>query len=199
MEAHNHRVNAAEPAVKTAKYHIIAHIATLDHQCSMQFWSKMLPHMHDTLNMLRTSCNNKKLTTYEELNGKFDWNLTPISPPGTRGMIFIHPDSRNTFALHCGEAFTVGRARHHYRLLEFYVPTTRGYHISGTFRLDPTHWKLPIISEQDKKVVAATELLEQHKKFTPPPAIHKIKHIAIIRQLQAILSNNPRQRVDKAR
>ena len=42
VEAHNHRVNAAEPAVNTAKYHIIAHIATLDHQCPIQFWSKML-------------------------------------------------------------------------------------------------------------------------------------------------------------
>ena len=53
VEAHNHRVNAAEPAVKTAKYHIIAHIATLDHQCPIQLWSKILPQIQDTLNMLR--------------------------------------------------------------------------------------------------------------------------------------------------
>ena len=65
VEAHNHRVNASEPAVKTEKYHIIAHIATLDHQCSIQFWSKMLPQMQDTLNILRTSQNNNKLTAYE--------------------------------------------------------------------------------------------------------------------------------------
>ena len=45
VEAHNHRVNAAEPAMKTAKYHIISHIATLDHQCPIQLWSKMLTHM----------------------------------------------------------------------------------------------------------------------------------------------------------
>ena len=74
VEAHNHRVNASEPAVKTAKYHIIALIDTLDHQCSIQLWSKMLPQMQDTLNMLRTSQNNNKLAAYEELNGKFDWN-----------------------------------------------------------------------------------------------------------------------------
>ena len=83
-------------------------------------------------------------------------------------MLFIHPDICNTFAPHCDESFTVGRVRHHYRLLEFYVPSTRGYRISGTFRLDHTHWKLPGIPEQDKKVVAATELLEQYNKFTPP-------------------------------
>ena len=74
VEAHNHRVNASEPAVKTAKYHIIAHVSRLDHQCPIQLWSKILPQKQDTLNMLRTSCNNNKLTAYEELNGKFDWN-----------------------------------------------------------------------------------------------------------------------------
>ena len=117
VEAHNHKVNAAEKAVKTAKYHIIAHVATLDHQCPIQSWSKMLPQMQDTLNMLRTSCNNNKLTAYEELNDKFDWNRTPIAPIGTRGILFIHPDSHNMFAPHCDKAFAVGRARHHYRLL----------------------------------------------------------------------------------
>ena len=167
----------------------------LDHQCPIQLWSKIPPQMQDTLNMLRTSRNNIILTAYEELNSKFDWNRTPIDPLGTRGMLFIHPDSRNTFDPHCDEAFTVGRSRHHSLLLEFYVPTTRGYHISGTFRLDPTNWKLPAISEQDKIVVAATELLEQYIKFTPPSAIHKMKHIDIIKKLQAILYENPQQRV----
>ena len=118
--------------------------------------------------MLRTSRNNNNIISYEELNGKFNWNRTPIAPLGTRGMLFIHPGRRNTFTPYCDDEFTVGRARHHYRLLEFYVPTTREYRISGTFHLNPTHWKIPTISEQDKIVVAATELLEQHKKFTPP-------------------------------
>ena len=30
LEPHNHRVNAAEPAVKAIKYHIIAALATVD-------------------------------------------------------------------------------------------------------------------------------------------------------------------------
>ena len=51
----------------------------------------MLPQMQDTLNMLRTSQNNKNLTAYEELNGKFDWNQTPIAPLGTRGMLLTTP------------------------------------------------------------------------------------------------------------
>ena len=65
VEARNHRVNTAEPAVKTAKYHIIAYVSMLNQQCPIQLWSKILPQMQDTLNMLCTSRNNNKLTAYE--------------------------------------------------------------------------------------------------------------------------------------
>ena len=39
---HAHRVNAAKLAVKTAKYYLIAALATLDRGCPVQLWSKML-------------------------------------------------------------------------------------------------------------------------------------------------------------
>ena len=46
---HNHHVNAAKPAVKTAKYHLIAALATLDWSCPIQTWSKMLEQIQDAL------------------------------------------------------------------------------------------------------------------------------------------------------
>ena len=46
---HNHRVNAAEPAVKTAKYHLIAALATLDDDCPIQLWSKMVSRIRKIL------------------------------------------------------------------------------------------------------------------------------------------------------
>jgi hypothetical protein len=42
VEAYHHNANAAEPAVKLAKYHTISHISTLDNDCPIQLWSKML-------------------------------------------------------------------------------------------------------------------------------------------------------------
>ena len=36
VEPHNHRVNAAETAVKTAKYHLLAALATVDPTCPLQ-------------------------------------------------------------------------------------------------------------------------------------------------------------------
>ena len=38
VEPHNHRVNAAEPAVKSTKYHMLVNFATLDPNCPIQLW-----------------------------------------------------------------------------------------------------------------------------------------------------------------
>ena len=85
----------------------------------------------------------------------------PMASLGTKGSVYIHPDNRNTFAPHCGEGFTVGRAPHHYRLLEFYIPATGGYRLSGTCRLYLQHCRMPRITEEDNTIEAATELLEK--------------------------------------
>ena len=51
VEAHNDNVNAAEPAVKTDRYHVIATVATLDASYPIQLWSNTIPQMQYTLNM----------------------------------------------------------------------------------------------------------------------------------------------------
>ena len=84
---HNHRVNAAEPAVKTAKYHLIVALATLDWNCPIQLWSKMTNKNQDTLNMFRTARNDTTKTAYQVTEGEFDWNATPLALIGTRGMV----------------------------------------------------------------------------------------------------------------
>ena len=43
VDANNYKVDATEPTVKTAKYRVIATMATFDASCSIQLWSKMTP------------------------------------------------------------------------------------------------------------------------------------------------------------
>ena len=43
VEPHtNHRVNAAEVAVKAVKYHTLAHLATMNPDCPLQIWCKFV-------------------------------------------------------------------------------------------------------------------------------------------------------------
>jgi hypothetical protein len=62
--------NSAKPAVNLAKYHFISHIMTLDVDCPIQLWSKMLQQIEGKVNILHILQKNNKLTTYEELNGQ---------------------------------------------------------------------------------------------------------------------------------
>ena len=55
VEAHNHRVNAAEHGCKAAKYHTIATLCTIDPGCPIQLWDLFIPQIEATLNILRTS------------------------------------------------------------------------------------------------------------------------------------------------
>ena len=92
VKPHNHHVNAAETAVKAAKYHMIAALATLDVNCPIQLWDRFLPQIQDTLNLLRTSRDNAAISAYEALNGPFDFNRTPISILVTRALAYLDPD-----------------------------------------------------------------------------------------------------------
>ena len=58
--------------------------------------------------MLRTSRQNTSLTTDKELNGPFDWNVTPMAPLGNRVAAFIAPDNCNTYSPEAIEAYPWG-------------------------------------------------------------------------------------------
>ena len=142
----DHKVNACEPAVKSTKCHVISSIATVDENCPLQLWSRFLPQMQRTLNMLGTSQQNNMLTADKELNGSFDWNTTPMALLGNRAVAFIAPDNRNTYTSHAEEACVTGMAPEHYQLLELFILTTRGYCLTGTYRLFPLYWSIPTVS-----------------------------------------------------
>ena len=61
MEAHNHRINAAEQAVQTFKNHFIAGLRTAHPDFRLQLWCKLLPHVEMTLNLLRTAAITNSL------------------------------------------------------------------------------------------------------------------------------------------
>ena len=155
----------------------------------------MILQMQDRLTILRTSRNISKLTAYEEIKGVFDWNRTPMAPLGNKGVVYITLGMHNRFTSHCDNAYTTGCAPNHHQFLKFYVPATRGYIISGTYRLDPAHWTLSAVSEQEKTVTAAASLLAAFQKFIPTSAADKQKHIVAI---PPRVDNVEPQRVDGA-
>jgi hypothetical protein len=60
----------------------------------------VLPHppppAQRTLNLRRISHINPRLLAVAQLNGQFDYNQTPIAPPGIQVVIHEKPDDRNS-------------------------------------------------------------------------------------------------------
>ena len=85
----DHRVNAAGRAIQTWKNHWLSGLGMLDPNCPLQLWCQFIEQGQDTLNMLRTSRINNKLSAYAILDGQFEFNKTPLEPVGTKALVFL--------------------------------------------------------------------------------------------------------------
>ena len=122
MKPHNHHVNAAERAIQTFKDTFIAALATTDKDFPLQLWDKLMPQVHDTLNMLPTSRKNPEISAYEALNGPYDWNWYPLAPPGCKAIIYEAPAVRGSWASRGTNAWYLGPSKDHYQCNLFMSP-----------------------------------------------------------------------------
>ena len=81
---HVHRRNATERAIQTWKNHFCLGPATCDPKfVPLTEWDLLVPQADITLNLLRSSRRQPNLSAYACLNGNFDFNQSPLAPPGT--------------------------------------------------------------------------------------------------------------------
>lgn len=88
---HLHRRNAAERAIQTFKNHFLAGLMSTNPKFPFYLWCRLLPQAVTTLNLLRQSRINPKLSAYAQLNGEFNFNATPLAPPGTKVIVHTKP------------------------------------------------------------------------------------------------------------
>ena len=110
----DHRRNPAERAIQTFKNHFIAMLCSTDKNFPMHLWCRLLPMAQITLNLLRMSRMNPRLSAEAHLNGAFDFNRTPMAPPGTRVILHEIPAKRGTWAPHGVDGWFLGPALDHY-------------------------------------------------------------------------------------
>jgi hypothetical protein len=120
---HVHRRNAAERAIRTFKEHFLAILASCDPNFPITEWDRLLPQCLLTLNLLRNSRVNPKLSAHAYLFGNFDFNKTPLAPPGTRVVIHTKPDKRAFWGFHGKDSWYIGPSINHYRCLKIIIPT----------------------------------------------------------------------------
>jgi hypothetical protein len=146
---HIHRRNNAERAIQRFKNHVIAGLCSVDPTFPLKLWDKLLPQLKITLNLLRKSRINPRMSAYAQLNGHFDFNRTPLAPPGTRIIAHEKPDQRASWDPHGLDGYYLGPALEHYRFYQVHITKTKGARIVDTVEFPPA--KLAILSKDNHR------------------------------------------------
>jgi hypothetical protein len=165
---YSHIRNSAERAIRSFKDHLIAGFCSTDKSFPMHLWDRLLPHAVITLNMLRTSRINPKLSAATHIFGQFDFNRAPMAPPGTRIIAHETPSRRRTWAPHGQDGWYIGPTLEHYQCFTVYITKTRGDRVVESVKNLPDNFKLPFPSAQDLAIQAAADLT--HALLHPQPA-----------------------------
>ena len=146
-----HRKNAAERAIRTFKNHFLTGLATCPPNFPITEWDRLLDQALLTLNLLRTSRINTKLSAHAYLFGNHDFNKVPLLPPGTKIVIHNKPGKRPSWAFHGEEGWSIEPAPDHYRCIKCYLPKTHSTRISDTISIIPNIIPIPEYSSCGRK------------------------------------------------
>jgi hypothetical protein len=155
---YRHRRNSAERAIRSFKDHLIAGLCSTDKSFPMHLWDSLLPQAVITLNMLRTSGINPKLSAATHIYGQYDFNRAPMATQGTRIIAHKTPNRRQTWDPHGQDGLYIGPSLEHYRCYTVYITKTRGERVVETVDSPPEKFTLPFPSAQDMATQAAAQL-----------------------------------------
>ena len=123
---HIHRRNSAERAIRTFKDNFIAGICSTHKDFPLHIWFQIILHAIITINLLRQSRMNPKLSGYAQLHGEFNYNAPLLAPPSTQVIIHEKPTVKDTWASHGVKGWYIGPLMNCYQCHHVYVTKTRG-------------------------------------------------------------------------
>jgi hypothetical protein len=138
---------------------------TGDKDFPLHLWDKLVPQALISLNSMRGSRINPKLSAWAQVHGNFDYNRTPIAPPGMHVLVHEKPDKRGSWAPHAIDAWYIGPALESYRCYNVRIWDTCSERINDTVGWIPNNIHGPSITAND---VIAASLADIKKALTTP-------------------------------
>ena len=196
-----HRANSAERAIRTFKNHLTAGLCSTDPSFPVNLWEKIIPQAVISLNLLRASRINPKLSAYAQIFGQFSYNATPIGPPGTHVLVHVKPDIRDSWAPHATDGWYIGPAMHHRRCYRTIIWETKGERISDTVTWLPKLVALPQLSPTETIISCTKQIVEALLKVenvSPSDSLASNQnHILALERFNEILTKLPEHTVQR--
>ena len=102
------------------------------------------------MNLLRYSQQQPKISSYACLHGNYDFNHSPVAPPGKKTIVHENPDQCKSWRPHGLQVWYIIPATEHYRCHKFYIPSTQGVRDVLKFYWFPKQITLPKVLTEDK-------------------------------------------------
>ena len=99
-------------------------------------------------NMVRPSRINPKKSAYNEIWGNFDYNATPLGPPGCNAV--VHNREHSSWGSRGDQGWYITRAEDHYRNHKCLMKKTGGIKISNAVEFFPHQITMPGSSTEDR-------------------------------------------------
>ncbi len=163
---HSHRRNKAERAIRTYKNSFIAMLCGTDPDFPLNMWDKLIPQQNIVINLRRTSRLNTHLSAYAQVLKPFDFNHTPLAPPGTKVLIHEKPSQRGSWDPHAVDGYYIGPALEHYQCYTVNVTSAKADRIADTLEWFPHYVKMPTSNNLDLLVATTSDIL---KALLNPP------------------------------
>ena len=121
---YTHRRNFAKRVIRTFNNHICAGLASCDPSLLSQEWGCLIPQAVLTLNLIRSPRTNTSLYFHAAINSNFDFNATPLAPPGTKVLVHEAASNRPSFSTNAVNGYYIGPSLNHYCCYHCYIPNT---------------------------------------------------------------------------
>ena len=169
-----HRRNAAERAIRVWKNHFVTGLCLVDPNFPKQEWDRLVEHAYITINLLRNARANPKLSAYSYLHGPFDFNRTPLAPPGTKVLVHSKPSNRASWDPHGIEGWFIGPSMEHYRCVKCYMPKTFAERDSDTVAFFPHSVPFPKVTTDDFLRQSISDIIAILQK-NPPSTVPSLQ------------------------
>ena len=155
----------------------------------MHLWCQLIPQACLVLNLLWQLRINPTLSAYTQLNGSYESNATPVSPPGTCVVVHEKPEVRGRWEIWRIDGWYLGHAINHYRYFEVFKNNTYHIRIEGTVEFSPHKFTMPLPSSVDNTIEAAKKLAHALQNPAPSTLLSQLgdSTMADIKQLSVVL------------
>ena len=183
-----HRRNAAKQSIRTFQNRFVAGLCGVDKDIPLHLW--VLDQAELSLNLLRGSHINPKLSAWAQVNRTYDYNRVPLAPPGCRVLVHTKPQHCTTWSPHALDGWYVGPAVDSYRCYCVWMWDTCAIRICDTVSWFPTKVTLPSNSSTDLITNSQEDMIANallHRTTQSPVAPLTTTHKAALHQLLEIL------------